>query len=136
MGFLSWCQHLSIQGDLSLAALSYRSHPSGWQRGAQHGFRREHVPCLVLPATKCHGQLVTTSSTILTRGSKGAQVCSSYMSLKQCVMRITALLKMFAMGREEGISHPAFVRTQRTLKERILCHHFIPQAWWKAEISD
>lgn len=100
-----------------MAALSYRSHPSGWQRGAEHGFRREHVPCLVLSATKCHGQLVTTGSTILTRGSKGAQVYSSYMSLKQCVMRITVLLKMFAMEREEGISHPAFVGTQRTLRE-------------------
>lgn len=73
-GLFCWCQYFPVQGRLSLAALSYRSCPSGWQREAQHGFRRGHVPCLVFSATKCHGQLVTTGSTTLARGSKGAQV--------------------------------------------------------------
>lgn len=91
---------------------------------------------LVLPATKCHGQLVTTGSTIFIRVSKGTQVCSSSMSLEQSVTRITALLKMFVMEREGGILHPDFVGNQMTLKERTLYHYFIPQVWWGAKISD
>ncbi|EGV92080.1 hypothetical protein I79_013951 [Cricetulus griseus] len=56
-------------------------------------------------------------------------VCSPYMSLEQSVMRVTALLKMFAMEREGGFSHPDFVGNQMTSKERTPYHHFIPQAW-------
>lgn len=61
--------------------LSYRSrftpNPQGWQREVQHGFKRGHVPCLDLPANNYHSQLVTTGSTVLTWGYKGAQICSS-----------------------------------------------------------
>lgn len=41
------------------------------------------------------------------------------------------LLKMFAIGREGGISCQDFVGNQIASKERSLCYHFIPQAWWE-----
>lgn len=39
----------------------------------------------------------------------------------------STLLRMFAIGREDGISCPDFVGNQIASKERSLCYHFSPR---------
>lgn len=134
--FFCWCHYLPIQGCLSLAALSYRPHPSGWQRQVPHGFRRGHVPYLVFPATKNHGQLVTSDTTILTRGSKGAQVCLFLLYEPGTICNEdNSFTEDVCRGKTRWFLTPRFCGNQMTSKERTLYHHFIPQAGWGAKIA-